>query len=122
VIDALKLTLIEMMSLPGKPNPLARTDKDLQATDDHESVLTSDQFFGGDGRCRSVSESVAREQRWAQKSVERFDLGDLALMNFRNPNRNRRCGVVHIDVSNICVHSWQHVLGKTARLGIEAKD
>jgi len=52
--------LIEMMSLPGKPNPLARTDKDVQVTDDHESALTSDQFIGGDGRCNSVSESVAR--------------------------------------------------------------
>src|ERR1700686_2112814 len=35
------------------------------------------------------------------KSVERFNLRDFPLMNFGHPNRNRRFGVVHIDVPDI---------------------
>src|SRR4029077_17147754 len=56
------------------------------------------------------------------KSIERLNLGDLALMNFRNPHGNRRRGVVHIDVPNVRIHRWQHVFRKFARPGIESQD
>jgi len=61
--------------------------------------------FPGVARTRAIFLVRSRSAPLSRESIERLNLGELSLMDFGNPYRDRRSGVVHINMPNIGVDS-----------------